>query len=140
MNKETKLSAIYFSEENAIDFPVRDVLDIILENVKLDDIEEMYILDSESEKYFLVKDLSEYSSLEEIIQPTYENGNLSIFDFDMQLKSGVSIFTHENLTVEAPDKTALFKFVDFIFRAYHLDAIKAKDRLMQNKDMEVVFE
>ncbi len=140
MNKETKLSAIYISEENAIDFPVRDVLDIILQNVKLEDIEEMCILDAESEKYFLVKDITEYSSLEEIVQPTIENGNLSIFDFDMQLKNGVSIFTHDNLTVEAPDKTTLFKFVDFIFREYHLDAAKAKDKLMQNKDKEVIFE
>ena len=140
MEKTKKLSAIYISEENAIDFPVRDVLDIILKEVKFDDIEEMYILDAETENYFLVKDLSEYSSLEEIIQPSIENGNLSIFDFDMQLKNGISLFTHENLTVEAPDTTSLFKFTDFIFRAYHLDAVKAKDLLLQNKDKEVVFE
>ena len=63
------------SEENASDFQVSDVLDIILKEVKFDDREEMYILDAESENYFLVKDLSEYSSLEEIIQPSIENGN-----------------------------------------------------------------
>ena len=44
-----KLSVLYVSEENAVDFPVKQVLPVILEHVKLDDIEEMYVLDAESE-------------------------------------------------------------------------------------------
>ena len=136
MEKE-KLSVIFFSEETAIDFPVRLVLPIIMEYVKLSDIEEMYILDAETENYFLVKDLSEYDSLEEIVQPTYENGNLSIFDFDMQLKNGIGIYTHDNLTVEAPDTASLFKYVDFIFRHFHLDAAKCKQQILASPDKEI---
>lgn len=139
MEKE-KLSVLFIPEENAMDFPVRMVLPVILDHVKLDDIEEMYVLDSESENYFLVNDLSEYNSLEEIIQPSIENGNLSIFDFDIQLKNGVSIYTHDNLTIEAPDQTALFKYVDFIFRHFHLDAVVCKEKIMASPDEEIYFD
>ncbi|MGL4293618.1 MAG: hypothetical protein ACRCSQ_08600 [Bacteroidales bacterium] len=139
MEKE-KLSALFIPEENAIDFQVRTVLPVILSEVKFDDIEEMYVLDAASENYFLVGDLEQYASLEEIVQPSYENGNLSIFDFDIQLKNGVSIYTHDNLTIEAPDQASLFKYVDFIFRYFHLDAVAAKERLIASPNEEVTFD
>ena len=72
MNKN-KLSVLFVSEEHAIDFNVQQVLDCIIDNIKIDDIEEMYLLDSESENYFLVSDLDSYTSLREIIQPSFEN-------------------------------------------------------------------
>lgn len=139
MEKE-KLSVLFIPEENAIDFPVRLVLPVVLSHIKLEDIEEMYVLDAESENYFLVGDLDNYASLEEIVQPSYENGNLSIFDFDIQLKNGVSIYTHENLTVEAPDQASLFKYVDFIFRHFHLDAVTCKEKIIASPDEEITFE
>lgn len=139
MEKE-KLSVLFIPEENAIDFPVRLVLPIVLNHIKLEDIEEMYVLDSESENYYLVSDMDNYTSLEEIVQPSYENGNLSIFDFDIQLKNGVSIYTHDNLTVEAPDQASLFKYVDFIFRYFHLDAVTCKEKILASPDEEVIFE
>ena len=139
MEKE-KLSVLFIPEENAIDFPVRLVLPIVLNHIKLEDIEEMYVLDSESENYYLVSDMDNYTSLEEIVQPSYENGNLSIFDFDIQLKNGVSIYTHDNLTVEAPDQASLFKYVDFIFRYFHLDAVACKEKILASPDEEVIFE
>ncbi len=135
-----KLSVLYVSEENAVDFPVKQVLPVILEHVKLDDIEEMYVLDAEPEHYFLVGDMKDYDNLEEIVQPVFENGQLSIFDFDIQLKNGVSIFTHDNLTIEAPDENQLFKFIDFIFRHFHLDAVACKERLLASPDEELTFE
>ena len=138
--KEEKLSVLFVSEEHALDLPVRIALPIIMKHLAFDDIEEMYILDAETENYFLVGDFSSYANLEEIIQPTYENGSLSIFDFDIQLKNGVSIYTHENLTIEAPDDVTLFKYVDYIFRHFHLDAQAAKERIMANADVEVVFD
>lgn len=139
MAKE-KLSVLFISEENAVDFSVRLVLPVVLQHVKLDDIEEMYVLDADSENYFLVNDLNEYDSLEEIVQPTIENGNLSIFDFDIQLKNGVSIYTHDNLTIEAPDQASLFKYIDFIFRHFHLDAVACKEKIMASLDEEVSFD
>lgn len=139
MEKE-KLSVLFIPEENAIDFPVRLVLPIVLNHIKLEDIEEMYVLDSESENYYLVSDMDNYVSLEEIVQPSYENGNLSIFDFDIQLKNGVSIYTHDNLTVEAPDQASLFKYVDFIFRHFHLDAVTCKEKILASPDEEITFE
>lgn len=139
MEKE-KLSVLFIPEENAIDFPVRLVLPIVLNHIKLEDIEEMYVLDSESENYYLVSDMDNYVSLEEIVQPSYENGNLSIFDFDIQLKNGVSIYTHDNLTVEAPDQASLFKYVDFIFRHFHLDAVTCKEKILASPDEEIIFE
>lgn len=139
MEKE-KLSVLFIPEENAIDFPVRLVLPIVLNHIKLEDIEEMYVLDSESENYYLVSDMDNYASLEEIVQPSYENGNLSIFDFDIQLKNGVSIYTHDNLTVEAPDQASLFKYVDFIFRYFHLDAVTCKEKILASPDEEIIFE
>ncbi len=138
--KEEKLSVLFVSEEHALDMPVRTALPIILKHLAFDDIEEMYILDAETENYFLVGDFSSYANLEEVIQPSYENESLSIFDFDIQLKNGVSIYTHENLTIEAPDDVTLFKYVDYIFRHFHLDAQAAKERIMANPDEEVVFE
>lgn len=135
-----KLSVIYISEENAVDFSVFNVLPVVLKHVALSDIEEMYVLDAASEKYLLVGDLEQYNSLEEIIQPTMEKGNLSIFDFDIQLKNGVSIYTHDNLTIEAPDKEQLFKYIDFVFRAFHLDALNAKAKLTAHPDEEITFD
>lgn len=135
-----KLSVLYVSEENAVDFPVKQVLPVLLNEIKLDDIEEMYILDAESENYYLVADMKDYDTLEDIVQPSYENGQLSIFDFDIQLKNGVSIFTHDNLTIEAPDETQLFKYIDFIFRHFHLDATVCKQALLASPDQEVEFE
>ena len=129
MEKE-RLTVLYMPEEPALDFDVRQVLPVILEHVKLSDIEEMYLLDAASENYYLVSDFDQYNSLEEIIQPTIENGQLSIFDFDIQLKNGVGIFTHDNLSVEAPDVDTLFKYVDFIFRAFHLDAVSTKAKIL----------
>ncbi|MEG0949488.1 MAG: hypothetical protein RR212_00820 [Bacteroidales bacterium] len=139
MEKE-KLSILFIPEENALDFPVRLVLPVVLNHVKLEDIEEMYLLDSASENYYLVGDTDQYNSLEEIVQPSFENGNLNIFDFDIQLKNGVSIYTHDNLTIEAPDQTALFKYVDFIFRHFHLDAVTCKEKIMASPDEEISFE
>lgn len=139
MEKE-KLSILFIPEENALDFPVRLVLPVVLDHVKLEDIEEMYLLDSASENYYLVGDTAQYNSLEEIVQPSFENGNLNIFDFDIQLKNGVSIYTHDNLTIEAPDQTALFKYVDFIFRHFHLDAVTCKEKIMASPDEEISFE
>ena len=54
------LSVMYIKEETAIDFSVSQVLPVIIEHVKLEDIEEMYLLDSASENYYLVSDLSKY--------------------------------------------------------------------------------
>ena len=88
------------------------VLDCIRDNIKPADIHEMYLLDADSENYYLVSDLDNYTSIKDIIQPSFENGNLSMFDFDIQLKNGISIYTHDNLTIEAPDEAALFKYVD----------------------------
>ncbi|MEG1615547.1 MAG: hypothetical protein RR202_01280 [Bacteroidales bacterium] len=138
--EQTKLSAIYISDENAVDFSVNQVLPIVLKYVKLDDIEEMYVLDASSENYFLVSDMNDYDSLEDIVQPSYENGNLSIFDFDIQLKNGVSIYTHDNLTIEAPDQAQLMKYIDFIFQHFHLDPVACKEKLLASPDEEVYFD
>ncbi|MDO5569847.1 MAG: hypothetical protein Q4F97_00090 [Bacteroidales bacterium] len=134
------LSAIFISDENAVDFAVRDVIDVVVDNVKIDDIEEMYLLDDATENYYLVSDLADYDNLRDIVQPSIsKDGSLSLFDFDIQLKNGVSIYTHDNLTVEAEDKTQLFKFLDFIFREFHLDAQKCKEKLLAAPDEEVVL-
>ena len=134
------LNAIFISEENAIDFPVNSVINIILENVKLSDIEEMYILDSDTENYFLVSDLNDYNTLTDIVQPSFnKDGSVSLYDFDIQLKNGVSIYTHDNLTIEAPDKEQLFKYIDFIFRAFKLDAVKCKEKLENTPNEPVDF-
>jgi hypothetical protein len=138
MEKE-RLTVLYIPEEPAIDFSVRQVLPVVLEHVKLSDIEEMYLLDAASENYYLVNDYDQYASLEEIVQPTWENGELSIFDFDIQLKNGVGIYTHDNLSIEAPDADTLFKFVDFIFRHFHLDAVAAKARILESPNEEITL-
>ena len=135
-----KISVLYVSQEHALDFCVSDVLDCIIENTNINDIEEMYLLDSQTENYYLVSDLNNYTSLKDIIQPSYENGALSIFDFDIQLKSGVSIYTHENLTIEAESELALFKYADTIFRYFHLDAQKCKEIIISSPDEPVEFD
>ena len=139
MNKN-KLSVLFVSEEHAIDFNVQQVLDCIIDNIKIDDIEEMYLLDSESVNYFLFSDLDSYTSLREIIQPSFANGALSMFDFDLQLKNGISIYTHENLTIEAEDNVALFKYIDYIFRYFHLDATKSKEIIISSPDEPIEFD
>lgn len=138
--EQKKLSAIFISEENAVDFPVNQILPVILKQVKLEDIEEMYVLDAESENYYLVSDMNDYDTLEDIVQPSMENGNLSIFDFDIQLKNGVSIYTHDNLTIEAPEQAQLFKYLDGVFQYFHLDPVKAKEKLLASPDQEVEFD
>ena len=138
--KEDKLSVMFFSKEHALDFPVRTILPVLLNELTFDQIEEMYIVDIEEEKRYFVDDFSSYNSLEEIIQPNITDEGLSIFDFDIQLKNGVGIYTHDNLSIEAPDDETLFKYVDFIFRHFHIDAVAAKAKIQASPDEEVLFD
>ena len=135
-----KLAVLYVSQEIALDFSVIQVLDCIMDNIKPADIHEMYLLDADSENYYLVSDLDNYTSIKDIIQPSFENGNLSMFDFDIQLKNGISIYTHDNLTIEAHDEAALFKYVDYIFRFFHLEAAKCKEIIISSPDELVEFD
>ncbi len=135
-----KFSVLYFPKEIALDFSVTQVINCIVENIKISDIEEMYLFDSSSEDYYLVSDFSNYTSLKDIIKPTFENGSLSMFDFDIQLKNGISIYTHENITVEGRDLDSLFKYVDYIFRFFHLDATKCKEIIISKPDEVIEFD
>ena len=62
-----KFSVLYFPKEIALDFSVTQVINCIVENIKISDIEEMYLFDSSSEDYYLVSDFSNYTSLKDII-------------------------------------------------------------------------
>ena len=135
-----KFAVLYGYQEIALYFTMINVLDCIMDKIKHEDIHEMYLLDEDSENYYLVSDLDNYTSIKDIIKTSVENGNLSMVDFDIQLKNGISIYTHDNLTIEAPDEAALFKYVDYIFRFFHLEAAKCKEIIISSPDELVEFD